>query len=117
MRNLRYFLAVAAVGYVIVLPATGSASPLAASLTAAGSATPLIIDHLIQKVHGWHCERRKGWYKGKRRWHSHPRACNEDYDDYDEDYRTYRPTPNVYIRPVPHIGVYIGGGGGHGDWD
>jgi hypothetical protein len=115
MRTLRHLFAAMAVGCVTVFPATGSASPLATSLPAAGSVTPLIADNLIEQIHGWHCDRRRGWYKGKRRWHSHPRACYDDYDDYDDDY-TYRPTPNVYIRPVPQIGVYIGGGG-HGDWD
>jgi hypothetical protein len=118
MRNLKHVFAAAILGCVIVLPQTGSAGPLAASLGAASSTIPVIADGPIQKVHGWHCSRRYGWYKGRKWRHRHIRACDDYDDEYDEDYRTYRPTPNVYIRPVPQIGVYIGGhGGGHGDWD
>ena len=32
-------------------------------------------DALIQKVHGWHCDRRYGWVRHRhgRRWHAHPK--------------------------------------------
>ena len=94
MRYCRYFFAVAVLGGMIILPQTGSGSPLAASLTAAGSTTPLTVDSLIQKVHGWHCAKKKGWYKGDKVWHRHRRACYEtqDYDDdyFDEDFRYSR---------------------------
>jgi hypothetical protein len=113
MRNLICLLAGAALGSVLALPQSGSASPLATSLVAAGSETALITDHSIQKVHGWHCVRKKGWYRGEKVWHRHRRACYEDYDDeYDDGYYPYRRSPNVYISPTPHIGVHIGS-----DWD
>ena len=116
MPNLKYIVATAILGGMIVLPQTGSAGPLASGLGAAGSTLPVIANGLVQKVHGWHCARRKGWYKGAKVWHRHRRACYDDSyeDDYDDDYRTYRPSPNVYIRPTPHIDLYIGS---PGDWD
>jgi hypothetical protein len=115
MRYLRHLFIAAAVGGVIILPQAGSASPLVASLAAADSTTPLIVDSLIQKVHGWHCSRRKGWYKGDKVWHRHRRACYEtqyDDDDYDDyDYR--RTSPGVYINPGASIRLHFGSGG---DW-
>src|SRR5215211_1743993 len=107
MRNLRYFFTAAAVSAAMVLPQTGAASPLATSLAAAGSAGPLIADSLVQKVHSWHCSKKKGWYKGSKIWHRHRQACYEtqdyDDDDYNDDYGYYRPSPNVYVNPGPSI--------------
>lgn len=114
MRYCRYFFAVAVLGGMIILPQTGSGSPLAASLTATGSTTPLI-DSLIQKVHGWHCAKKKGWYKGDKVWHRHRRACYETqvYDDdyYYDDYPYSGRPPNLYINPG--IRLYFGNRGDH----
>jgi hypothetical protein len=103
MCYLKPLFIAAAVGGVTFLPQAGSAGPLMTSLAAAGSTTPLIIDSPIQKVHGWHCSRKKGWYKGDRVWHHHRRACNEtqDYDDdyFDEDFQHSRRPLNLYINP------------------
>jgi hypothetical protein len=116
MRYWRYLFAAAVLGGVIVVPQTGSAGPLLASLAATASKTPLIANSLIQKVHGWHCSRKKGWYKGDRVWHRHRRACNESqvYDDddyYDDDYRYSRRPPNLYIQPG--IRLHFGNQGDH----
>jgi hypothetical protein len=104
MRYPRHLFIAAAVGGVILLPHAGSASPLMTSLAAAGATTPLFVDSPIQKVHGWHCSRKKGWYKGDRVWHRHRRACYEtqDYDNeyFDDDFRYSRGRPpNLYINP------------------
>lgn len=115
MRYCRYFFAVAVLGGMIILPQTGSGSPLAASLTAAGSTTPPIVNSLIQKVHGWHCAKKKGWYKGDKVWHRHRRACYETqvYDDdyYYDDYPYSGRPPNLYINPG--IRLYFGNRGDH----
>ena len=63
------------------------ASPLAGGLTS--GAVPQLNEGLVQKVHGWHCRRRYGWYHGHKVWHRHRRACyDDDYDNYDnyDDY-------------------------------
>jgi hypothetical protein len=80
MRKLKYLLAAAALGSLVALPQSSTASPLASGLTSAGPATSEITDGLIQKVHGYHCTKRKGWYRGKTWWHSHKGACNDDKD-------------------------------------
>ena len=28
----------------------------------------------VQKVHGWHCRKRCGWFRGQKAWHRHWRA-------------------------------------------
>jgi hypothetical protein len=115
MRNLRYFTAAAAMGGMLVLSNTVWASPVTATLPI-GSATPPIADDLIH-IHGWHCAKKKGWYKGDKVWHRHRRACYENYDDdYDDDYRSYpyRTSPGVYINPGAGIRLHLGG---QGDWD
>jgi hypothetical protein len=80
MRKLEYLLAAAALGSFVALPQSSTASPLAGGLTSARSATSGITDSLIKKVHGYHCENRKGRYGGETSWHSHPEACNDDED-------------------------------------
>jgi hypothetical protein len=86
---------------MMVISHTGWASPLATNL-AIGSERASA-DSLILNIHGWHCARRKGWYKGDRVWHRHRRACDEsqDYDDeyFDEDFRHSRRPLNLYINP------------------
>jgi hypothetical protein len=82
MRNLKYLFTAAAIGSLLALSQTSSASPLAAGLAASGSQTTTIADDLVQKVHGWHCGRK--WSKRLGR-HRHRRACY----DYDDDYYSY----------------------------
>ncbi len=122
MRNLKYLLAAAALGGLVALPQPSSASPLGVGLTGAGSATSEITDGLVQKIHGYHCGKRRGWYSGYRGWHSHWRACKRRYyddDDYsyrrryydDDDYyyprrSHYRP---YYNRPLIGFGFGFGG--------
>jgi hypothetical protein len=86
MSNFKYLLAAAALGSFVGFPQTGAAAPLAGNLAAG---VPTIADELVQKVHGWHCRKRKGWYHGHRVWHRHRRACYDDSyydDDYYDDY-------------------------------
>jgi len=115
MRNLRCFAAAAAVGGLLVLPYAGWASPLTANLSAVGLTTPLITDGPVLKIHGWHCAKRKGWYKGNKVWHRHRRACYETqvYDDdyYYDDYPYSGRPPNLYINPG--IRLYFGNRGDH----
>jgi hypothetical protein len=122
MRNLNYLFAAAAIGSLLILPQTSSASPLGAGLAKSGSVSPAITDGLVQKVHGWHCGKRKGWYHGKRYWHRHRRACHRAYyyddDYYDDDYYYrpyYRPRYHYgYGFPFPFFGFHFGRG--HRDW-
>jgi hypothetical protein len=121
MRNLKYLLAAAALGSLAALPQSSSASPLVTGLTGPGSATSEITDGLVQKVHGYHCGKRKGWYRGDRRWHRHSRACKRRYYDDDDDYyyprrSYYRPH---YYQPYYYRQPYIAFqfGGGHFDDD
>ena len=86
MRNLRHVLAAAAIGSLIALPQTSSANPLASGLGSLSNSMPAMAVDLVQKVHGWHCRKRKGWYHGHRVWHRHRRACYDDYSYYDDDY-------------------------------
>jgi hypothetical protein len=86
MRNLRLVLAAAAIGSLMALSQTSSANPLAGGLGSLGNSTPAIADDLVQKVHGWHCRKRKGWYHGHRVWHRHRRACYDTSYYYDDDY-------------------------------
>jgi hypothetical protein len=90
MRKLPYLFAAAALGGVALAMTPGSASPLTSGLTS-GSNVPELNDGMVQKVHGWHCRKRYGWYHGYKQWHRHRRAC------YDEDYR-----PGIY---GPGIGL------------
>jgi hypothetical protein len=131
MRHLKYLLAAAALGSIVALPQAGSAGPLPGGLLA-GSSIPALDDGLVQKVHGYHCRKRKGWYHGHRVWHRHYRACHRQryYDDdyYDDDY-DYGYYPGYY-RPYgygypaygfgfPFIGFGFGGFGGrhhHHNW-
>jgi hypothetical protein len=78
MRTLKYLLAAAGLGSLVALPQSSTASPLAGGLTSTGSATSEITYSLLQKVHGYHCVKRKGWYRGNTWWHSHPGACDND---------------------------------------
>jgi hypothetical protein len=126
MRNLKYLLAAAAVGSLLALPQTSSASPLATGLGTANTGTPAIADEFVQKVHGWHCSRKWSKRLGK---HRHRRACyerrryydNDYYDDDYYDYSYYRPYRRHYGYggygiPFPFFGFQFGGRH-HGGWD
>jgi hypothetical protein len=129
MRHLRYLFAAAAIGSLMVLPQTSSASPLVGGLTSGNARLPELSEGLVQKVHGWHCGKKKGWYHGKRYWHRHSKACHRRYhrsyyydDDYDDDYydysyhRPYRYHAYPYY-PGPFIGFSFGGGHRGWGWD
>jgi hypothetical protein len=91
MRKLPYVFAAAALASLTLSAGPGSASPLTGSL-ATGAAVPEFNEGLVQKVHGWHCRKRYGWYRGHKWWHRHRRAC----DDYDDDhYGGYYPGPSI----------------------
>lgn len=125
MRNLKYLCTAAALGSLMLFPQTSSAAPFGSALGAAGQAAPVVADGLVQKVHGWHCYKRRGWYHGHRVWHRHRRACYKQRyydDDYDDDYynygyyRPYQAYPYYY--PGPFIGFSFGGRRHHGwGWD
>jgi hypothetical protein len=115
MRILSCFTAAAALGGTLVLAQAGWASPLMGSLSSASSMSPAG-NGTIVKVHGWHCSKKKGWYKGNNVWHRHPRACDEarNYDDdyyYRDDYLKPGRPPNLYINP--EIRLRFGNQGDH----
>jgi len=113
MRYWRFFFAAALLGSTITLPHSGWASPLASSL-AVGSKGASAGNPVVE-VHGWHCARKRGWYKGDKVWHRHRRACQEtmDYDEeyFDEDFRYSSRPPNLYINP--EIRLHFGNQGDH----
>jgi hypothetical protein len=129
MRHLKYLFAAAAVGSLMAFPQTSSATPLGSALGSVGPAIPVLGDDLVQKVHGWHCGKRRGWYHGHRAWHRHYRACHRTYyrkryyDDYDDDYDD-DDYPYAYSYPyysAPFIGFSFGSFGHrrhhHWNWD
>jgi hypothetical protein len=69
--------AAAVIGGLALSAGPGSASPLAGGLATGPSTVPQITDGLVQKVHGWHCRKRYGWYRGHKWWHRHRRACDD----------------------------------------
>jgi len=90
MRN--YLLAAAAISGLVFATAPSSASPLASGLASVNTTLPALNEGMVQKVHGWHCGRRYGWWKGHKWRHRHLRAC----DDYDDDYSGgYYPGPSI----------------------
>jgi hypothetical protein len=95
MRSLPYMIAAAAVSSLALTAAPSSASPLAGGLTG-GATVPEMNESLVQKVHGWHCRAKKGWYRGDRYWHRHRRACR-DY--------SYRYQPYYY--GAPSFGLFF----------
>lgn len=82
MRTLTYAFAVAALSSLALGAGPTSASPLASGLGSGNAAIPEVSDGLVQKVHGWHCRRRFGWYRGDKYWHRHRRACHYGYHPY-----------------------------------
>jgi hypothetical protein len=80
MRKLSAFIAAAALGGLAIAATPASASPLASGVVTGNTALPVLDESLVQKVHGWHCRKRFGWYRGDKYWHRHRRACrNYDY--------------------------------------
>jgi hypothetical protein len=114
MRRLPYLIAAAAISGLALSAAPTSASPLASGLTDGNATMPEMNEGLVQKVHGWHCRAKKGWYRGDRYWHRHRRACR----DYSYRYRPYR-----YGFGAPFVGFSFGFGDRnrhhrrHWDWD
>ena len=90
MGNWHYLIVAGLIGGLVFLTTPGSASPLAKGLAGA-QALPTWEEGLVHKAHSWHCRKRKGWYRGKRQWHRHQKACR-DYR-YSERYRRYPPLP------------------------
>jgi hypothetical protein len=107
MRKLSYLFAVAAIGGLTSLAPASSAGPIAGEMARANQAVPVAGEGLIQKVHGWHCRRRYGWYHGHKVWHRHRRACY-DYNDYDYGYNPY-----YYGAPYPFFSFSFGDFDGH----
>ena len=86
MRPLLFLFAVAALSSLTFTFTSSSASPLVRGLLSGSSTITELADGNVQKVHRWHCQRRKGWYKGKSRWHRHAKACRD----------------NGYVHPYPY---------------
>jgi hypothetical protein len=82
MRTLPYAIAVAAISGLALGAGPAAASPLATGLGSGNAAIPEVGEGLVQKVHGWHCRRKFGWYRGDKYWHRHRRACDYSYDPY-----------------------------------
>jgi hypothetical protein len=112
MRKLPLLAAAAAISGLAFAAGPSVASPLAGGLT--NGSLPGLNEGLVQKVHGWHCRKRYGWYHGHKYWHRHRRACG-DYDDYDDYSSGYYPYsygyPYAYGGPV--IGFSFGDFGHH----
>jgi hypothetical protein len=113
MRSLPYLIAAAAISGLALSAAPSSASPLASGLTSGNATLPEISEGLVQKVHGYHCRKRFGWYRGDKYWHRHPRACHY----------SYRSRPYHYGFGAPFVGFSFGIGPRHRfhrrhwDWD
>jgi hypothetical protein len=88
MNKLPLLAAAAAISGLAFTAGPSSASPLAGGLT--NGTLPELNEGLVQKVHGWHCRKRYGWYHHHKYWHRHRRAC-DDYDDYDDYSYGYSP--------------------------
>lgn len=99
MHKLGMLTAALAVGALLSWADASDANPLSMGLRNSASASE-IHRGFVQQVHRWHCQRRKGWYKGKTRWHRHPRACR-DYD-YVQPYSR----PYWGYAPLPYYGYY-----------
>lgn len=92
MRELHHLLAAAAISSLVLSAAPGSAGPLASGPSETAR-LPELSEGLVQKAHGSHCRKRKGWYRGKRQWHRHWRACRVYDYSYHPHNRRYPPRP------------------------
>jgi hypothetical protein len=78
MRKLINAIAITAVSGLTSFAASGSAAPISGWVS--GGAVPTLdSDGLVQKVHGWHCRKRYGWYRGREYRHRHWQACDGYY--------------------------------------
>jgi hypothetical protein len=112
MNKLALTAFAAAIGGLAFAVAPSSASPLAGGLT--NGTLPQLNEGLVQKVHGWHCRKRYGWYRGHKYRHRHRSACDDynDYDDYSYGYSPYGyGYPYAYGFGGPFIGFSFGDGG------
>ena len=108
MRKLWSLVAAAALGGLAMAATPASASPLASGVLNGSAALPSLEEGLVQKVHGWHCRKKKGWYHGHRRWHRHWRACEDyDYSYYRRPYY-YDPYPRYYGLGGPFLSFQFG---------
>jgi hypothetical protein len=121
MRKLPLLMAAAAIGALGFTAGPSMASPLAGGLT--NGTLPELNEGLVQKVHGWHCRKRYGWFRGHKYRHRHRRACDDYYDDYSYGYSPYvYGSPYAYGFGGPFIGFSFGDGGHrrhrrhHGNW-
>ena len=53
---------------------------------------------LVDQLNAWHCRKKKGWFRGHKRWHRHWKACR----DYDYSYHR----PHYYYDPYPYSHGY-----------
>jgi len=102
MRHLPYLFAVAAISSLALTATSSAGSPLVRGLASGGSTATELAESNVQKVHRRHCQRRKGWYKGKSRWHRHPSACR----DYGYEHRYSNPGYNWGGAPLPYYGYW-----------
>jgi hypothetical protein len=97
MNRIPYLIAAAAISGLALTANPASASPLTSGL--GGATVPEFNEGLVQKVHGYHCRKRWGWYRGHKYLHRHRRAC------------AYH-RPGVFIG-VPFVGLSFGLGHRH----
>jgi hypothetical protein len=98
MNKLGFLMATIAVGALLSWADASVANPLMGFRSSVSVSQ--FQQGLVQQVHRWHCQRRKGWYKGKMRWHRHTRACR------DYDYVHPYPEPYWGYAPLPYYGYY-----------
>jgi hypothetical protein len=98
MKKFRILTALLAVGALLSWADASDATPLVGFGNSAWSSQ--LDQGFVQQVHRWHCQRRKGWYRGKMRWHQHSQACR--------DYGYVHPYPSPYYgyAPLPYYGYY-----------
>ena len=97
MRILPYVIVAAGIGGAALTAGSSWASPLSGGLVQNDLLLPEISSGMVQKVHGWHCRKMKGWYHGEKRWHRHARACRQG----GYPYSYYRHYPHIYSSPAP----------------
>jgi hypothetical protein len=120
MRKLAYTFAIAAVSGLTSFAASTLAMPVTSGVVSDGAVLIMDGDGLVQKVHGFHCKRKRGPFNRTYGLHRHFRAC----DRYDDSYYDY-PYDRPYYGHYPYRRPYYYGGfpfitfgfGGFGDDD
>jgi hypothetical protein len=97
MRILPYVIVAAGIGGATLTASSSGASPLSSGLAQSDSMLPEISTDMVRKVHNWHCGKKKGWYRGSKRWHRHAGACRQSR----YPYSAYRHYPHIYSSPAP----------------